>query len=235
MPRLLPLLAAVLIAALPAAADERPATLSLTGEGTVMVTPDVATVSIGVETQAENAGAALQGNSRAAAEVIAILKDAGVKPEDVQTQNFSVFPVYAERRNQPSVEPRVAGYRVTNQVSAKIRDLDGLGALLDRVVGAGANRINAISFGVDDPAAAEELARVRAVEDATAKARTYAEAAVVGLGPILSIAEGSAFQPPQPQMSMMRSEAAMAAPIERGSQAITATVQIVWEIRPANP
>lgn len=222
-------LAFALLAVLPAAAQEITPTLSLTGTGSVMVTPDTATISVGVETEDQTAGPALAANTERAGAVIAALKAAGVEARDIQTSNFSVQPVYSDRKSLSSGAPRIAGYRVTNQVMARVRVLDDLGAILDKVVSTGANRINNISFSVAEDGDARDKARARAVEDATRKAQIYAEAAGVSLGPILSISETEQGGGPRPMMMEARAMAAPV-PIEAGTAAITARVNITWQI-----
>ena len=238
MIRILALIAALTLA-VPAAAQESepedaPATLTVTGTGKVSVAPDMATLRVGVETQAETAAAALSANSEVAQQVIDTLKRQGVADKDVQTANFSVYPVYQDtNRVQPMPEgPRVIGYRVTNQVVAKIRDLAGLGALLDATVSQGANRIDGLEFGLEDDGAPADEARRQAVEDARRKAETYAAAAGVALDRIRSIREGAGGPIPMRDMAM-RAEAAMAVPIAPGETIATETVEVVWEIAPA--
>ena len=227
--RTLALAASLGIAALTGAVQAQEArTLTLTGTGEVSVIPDTATIHIGVENQAETATEALADNSASAARVIGALKEAGVAPGDIRTANFAVQPVYSNAKSLSYDGPVVTGYRVTNQVIVSIRDLDGLGVLLDRVIGEGANRIGGISFGVADEAETLERARTLAIEDARDKARTYAEAAGVSLGPVLAITESGAAPAPV-GMAMMRVESA-AVPIERGSATITARVTVVWQI-----
>lgn len=216
---------------LPALALAEPPTptLTLTGQGQTAVTPDLATVSIGVESQKDTAGAALAANTEQAGAVIAALKAAGVEAKDIQTSNFSVQPVYADRKSFSDGGPQVVGYRVFNQVVAHIRMLDELGGILDRVVSTGANRIGGISFGLAEDGDARDEARRRAVADARRKAELYAEAAGVTLGPILSMSEPGFSAGPRPMMMEARAAAAPV-PIEAGSASITASVTISWQI-----
>ena len=230
MLRLSTFVLASVLAFAPAQADERPATISLTGQGQVSATPDIATLYVGVDSREDTAAAALAANSEQAARVIETLKGAGVASKDIQTANFSVSPIYDNRKSQSTGRPEIDGYQVSNQVIARVRDLDGLGGLLDQLVGAGANRIGGISFGVEDDAEARDKARALAVEDARHKAGIYAAAAGVQLGPILSISEGGARVGPQDFGVAMRAESAMAAPVERGQATISAQVSIVWRI-----
>ena len=225
-------IAALLLAAWPGAgapaAETGPPTLTLTGQGSVAVTPDIATVQIGVETNADTARAALAGNSEAAAKIIDALKGAGLEPRDIQTSGFSVSPIYADRKSFSDGEPVVRGYRVTNMVTARVRALERLGAVLDQVVDVGANRIHGISFGLDDDTEALDRARIAAVEDATRKARIYAEATGVSLARILSISEAGAVV--QPRGAVMMEMARAAVPVEVGETTIGASVTITWEI-----
>lgn len=223
------LFVALMLIATPALADETP-TMTLSGQGEVEVIPDMAMVSIGVETEGKTAGEALAANTEQAGAVIATLKEAGIEPRDLQTSNFSIQPVYADRKSYQDGAPRIIGYRVFNQVSARVRALDDLGSILDKVVSTGANRINGVSFGVSEEGEARDLARTRAVEDAARKARLYAEAAGVTLGQILSITEVERGGGPRPMVMMEARAAAAPVPIEAGSAAILSRVNITWQI-----
>lgn len=209
------------------AAADSTAVMVMTGQGEVNRTPDVVRIYVGVEQQAETASDALAANSDAAARVLGTLAEAGLSEEDLQTTQFAINPVYDNRNTRPSGVPDVVGYRVTNQVVARLRDVQGLGALLDRLVTVGANRINGIQFGLDDDAAALDEARGLAVADAKHKAGIYAKAAGVTLGPILSITEAGAGGVPGPMMMEARSSAV---PIAAGTQQVSASVTITWQI-----
>jgi uncharacterized protein YggE len=219
----------------PAAQEGGTATLSVSGTGRVSVAPNLATLRVGVETQDETAAAALAANSQAAQKVMDTLTGKGVAEKDVQTANFSVYPVYEDtNRIEPRPEgPRVLGYRVTNQVVARIRNLDALGDLLDATVAEGANRIDGLEFGLEDDAAAADEARRRAVHDARRKAETYAEAAGVALDRIRSIDEGGGGPIPMHDMAFRAEAAATSVPVAPGETTVSVTVQIVWEIAPA--
>ena len=220
--------------ALPAAmADEAkpPRMISLTGHGEVQAVPDMAMAVIGTVSQAPTAAEALAANTAAMMAVMAMLKDAGIAEKDVQTSNFLVQPRYDYGNStQP---PRLLGYEVSNTVTAAVRHLDRLGALLDKAVSAGSNRIDGISFRLADPGKALDEARRLAAQDATRKAHLYAAALGIGLGPVLSISETGGLPPPVPMpMKTMGAEAMSAdVPIARGEQTISVDVNIVWEIR----
>src|SRR6185312_9060549 len=97
--------------------------------------------------------------------------------------------VYDQRPYDQPKPPVVIGYRVTNQVRISLHDIKKLGAMLDKMVSLGANQIDSIEFGVEEPEALKDEARKLAVQNVTADAKLYADAAGVGLGPILSISE----------------------------------------------
>ncbi len=215
---------------------EGPATLSLTGTGIVSAKPDMATVTSGVTTQGATAAEALAANSKAMADLLAALKEAGIADKDVQTSYFSVNPnyVYSDQRDAGgyTLPPKIDGYVVSNTVNVTIRDLSQLGAVLDKQVIVGANTINGISFGVDDPSALLDEARKHAFEDAKRKAELYAAAAGEELGPLVSIAEIQGYTPPQPYLMKSMAAAAEAAPVPvaTGSLDFQIDVNVTWNV-----
>ena len=218
-----PVLAAVL--AVPAwAADPR--TIAMTGHGEIRGVPDMAQVTAGVTTTAPTAAQALSANSNRMKGVFAALEKMGVREKNIQTANFIVSPQYTNGDN--NVPRRLTGYQVNNDVTVRLEDVGKLGSALDALVAAGANQINGVSFSIQNNVPLLEKARADAVADARTRAQTYAKAAGVTLGPILSISEGSGEAPPRPMYRV----AAMAADtrIAPGEQSVTAEVTLVWEI-----
>lgn len=231
-------MAMILISAQPVAAssaDKANRTMTLTGTGTVYAAPDTAAVGIGVITQGETADEATTANSAAMANVIDVLKSLGIEARDIRTSSFNISPryVYPNRDNRDA-PPRIAGYDVSNEIYAKVRDLTILGDVLDKAVRAGANRINSVSFFIDEAAELEDDARRRAVADARRKAQLYAEAADVTLGPVVSIAEAPVAAPfpgmPIMARSLSASPEAAPVPLEEGEQAITMRITITWAL-----
>lgn len=225
-------LAAALLLATPALADS----ITLTGTGTVRAAPDMATINTGVTTQANTAREALDANTEAMDQLVAVLREAGLESRDIQTSNFSVSPryVYSDARDESgySMPPRIEGYEVSNSVTIIVRDLEALGVVLDQAVSVGANTINGISFDVTDSTAIEHKAREAAVADAIAKAQTYARAANVTLGSIESISEIERNAPPVPMYRAEVAQMAMDAsvPVEAGELAFSVTTTIKWDI-----
>ena len=215
-------------AAMAAEAPHR--TMTLTGTGTVMTAPDKAVITVGVATNSRTASAALKRNSASMTAVLDLLAAEGIAKNDIQTTNFSVSPriVYDNKdRNKP---PRVAGYTVTNQVRATIRDLEKMGPVLDKVVEAGSNRIDGIQFDISDPQPVHDEARRLAVRDAVRKAKLLAEEAGVKLGGIMSISDATARPVPRPIAGFARASAEAAVPVAPGQQTVRQQVNITWEI-----
>jgi hypothetical protein len=225
-------IAATLAAASPALAQDAkmPRLISLSGHGEVRRAPDIAFVTTGVLSQGATAAQALAANTSAMNALFAALKEAGIADQDVQTSNFMVQPRYNFQENKA---PELVGYDVSNNVTITVRKIGDLGALLDKVVQAGSNQINGIGFEVSEPSASLDEARKLATEDATRKAKIYAEAMGVTLGPVMSISEGVSFQPPMPMArgKVMMDAAAAPVPVAAGEQRLSVDVNITWEIK----
>lgn len=174
------------LAACAAPTAEAPANnyLNVTGVGKTYLNPDVAYISIGVQTQSEDVATALNENTTQAQAVENALTAKGVAAEDIQTTAFNITP-----QQQYNPDGQIAGtiYIVQNSVNVTVRDLGSLGALLESVVSAGANTINSISYDVQDKTAAVTEARRLAVEDARAQAQELADLAGVSLGDIAAL------------------------------------------------
>jgi uncharacterized protein YggE len=214
--------------------EEQRRTIDVAGEGKVSAAPDLAVVTAGVTTQSTEAQEALRQNSEAMAEVVATLKDRRVAAKDIQTSQFNVSPVYEQNREQRDA-PKLVAYRVTNQVTVKVRQIGEVGEILDALVQAGGNQISGIDFQVDEPTKLLELARAKAVQEARRRAETLAQAADVPLGRVLRIQEtGSGFpQPAQFRGRQMAFAAAGSVPIESGEQDFTVNVNVTFEIAEA--
>ena len=226
--------ATVLAAALasPALAQaEPPPSISVTGEGTVSVPPDLAQIDAGVASDAKTAKEAAEANNVAMGKVLAALKGAGIDEKDYQTSRLSLQPQYAPNRAGPQA---VTGYRASNRVTIKVRDLAKVAGVIDTLVAAGANDIGNVGFTVAQPSKPLDEAREKAVADARRKAEIYAKAAGVTLGAPLDITEGGA---PTPMFrSKMVAAAPMAVagtPIAQGEETLSVSVSMTWAIKPA--
>jgi len=159
-------------------------TLNVNGLGTSYLTPDIAYIYIGVHNEGATASETVSANKAQTTAVLDALKKAGVDEKDLRTTNFSIYP-----SQQYSPEGTVTGtiYMVDNTVYVTVRNLDGLGTLLDDTINAGANSINSIQFDVADKSAAVKEARAKGVEDAKTQAQELATAAGITLGDIQNI------------------------------------------------
>jgi hypothetical protein len=198
------------------------------GEGKVTTAPDIATLSLGVEAQAKTVAEAQSQAAEAMERVMTALTDNGVAKKDIQTRYFSITQV--TRWDDEKQQEVVIGYRVTNMVIAKIREIDKTGAIIDAVAAAGGDftRINSISFSVDDPSPYYKEAREKAMADARAKAEQLAELSGVNLGKPTYISEGTIY----PVYPTVYKEAAASAPtpISPGELELTLNVQVVYAI-----
>jgi uncharacterized protein len=158
--------------------------LTVNGLGSTYLTPDIAYIYIGVHSEGTTASEVVAANKTQTNAVLDALKKAGVEDKDLRTTNFSIYP-----SQQYDTNGKVSGtiYMVDNTVYVTVRNLDGLGDLLDDTIAAGANSINSIQFDVADKSAAVKEARAKAVEDAKKQAQELADAAGVKLGDIQSI------------------------------------------------
>ncbi len=174
----------------------RASTLSLSAYGEVKAAPDMAGISLGVQTLAPTASEAMSQNAAQMDRIVAALKRAGIAAKDIQTSGLNLNAQYAYEQDKP---PRLTGYQAANQVTITVYDLARLGQTLDAVVAAGANQINGITFGLKDPLAAEDAARLKAVQALRAKAQLYAGATGLRLVRLINLGEGaSVSQSPRP-------------------------------------
>ena len=207
--------------------------IQVSGRGVVTVTPDIATLKLGIEAQATGVAEAQTQAAEAMDEVMAALTDNGVAEKDIQTQYFSIQQVTKWDRGKE--EEIVIGYRVTNKVNAKIRDIDKAGTIIDTVAEAGGDltRIDSISFSVDDPSAYYPEAREEAMADAKAKAEQLAELTGGSLGKAtyISISESSQVPPPIYRQDIyMETISAATTPISPGEMEISLTVQVIYAL-----
>lgn len=221
------------IAAVPVQADVQ-RTITVSGTGTASASPDMATIRSGVTTTAATAKEALAANNVAMEGIMKVLISRNINVKDIQTSDFGVYPEYdrpapGQRGNARTNE--IIGYRVTNTVSVKVRNLPRLGEILDALVQAGSNQINGIMFGISDPKAIMDDARRDAVDDARGRAELYAMATGVKVGKVLSISEQS-IRPPQPMFGarIAMAEMASSVPVATGEQEVSASVNVMYEL-----
>lgn len=198
--------------------------LDVVAEGRTTAVPDIATLSAGVTTQAPTAVAALADNAQRMTRVVAALKKAGIAPRDITTRSVNLSPQYRYAENQP---PVVTGYQASNIVTVRFRDVAASGAILDALVGQGANQIDGPTLSLSNPDAALDQARGDAMLRAKARAALYAKAAGLSVARILSISEGSEQSaPPGPVLYARAKAVAADTPVLAGESDVTATISV---------
>lgn len=207
-------------------------TITVVGDGTVNIQPDVARANIGVEVLNASVEEAATENSRVTQQVLAALAEMGIAKEDIQTSGYSV---YSERYSPDGSAATEVQYRVTNTVNVLIRDLDKVGEVLDASIKAGANNIYGVEFLLDDPTAARSSAREQAMQNAKATAEELASLSGVNVGRILSISEvigsnGGMYSNQFTQFSTGAMGGGINSPIEPGQLRLTMQLQVVYEL-----
>lgn len=216
--------------AAPASAANDGTLLSVSAEAKATRIPDVATMSTGVVTQAADANGALRANAEEMSKVMAAVKAAGIAERDVQTSGISIYPQYRYLENKP---PVITGYQASNTVNLKVRDIAKLGKVLDALVASGANQVNGPNFEIDQPEEAYDEARRNALAKAQARAEMYAKTLGLRVRRIVSIDEGTGYQPPVMLRGTMMKAAAMDAmetPVSPGESTLSANLNVVFEL-----
>jgi hypothetical protein len=214
----------------PASAQNLPPAISVTGEATISVPPDLAEVEAGVTSDAKTARAASEANNTTMGQLLLALKAAGIDANDIQTSRLSLQPQNAPNRTDPAA---VVGYRASNRVTVRLRDVTKVATTIDMLVAAGATDIGGINFMVSQASKLLDDARTQAVADARRKAEIYAKAAGVTLGAPLNISEEGS-PGPMPFRKMVAAPMA-ATPVAQGEETLSATVNVTWAIKPAAP
>jgi uncharacterized protein len=203
-----------------------PAAISVTGEATISVAPDQAQIDGGVTSEAKTAREASDANNAAMGKVLLALKGAGIEEKDYQTSRLSLQPQYPPNRTGPAA---ISGYRASNRVTIRLRDVTKVASVIDVLVGAGANEIGGINFVVSQASKVLDDAREKAIADARRKAEIYAKAAGVTLGEPLSISEEG---PSAPMFrGKMAAPMAAATPVAQGEETLSVTVNVSWAIK----
>jgi len=233
--------AAFLFAAGPSAATGQEAqgpsgpVIVTSGTGEVRVAPDRGTLTLGVQTRAATAAAAAAENARKQARVISAIKALGIAADQIGTSGYTVRPeTQFDRQGQSA--PRTPSYFVANMVTVEIRRIDGIAALIDASLAAGANEVQGLTFSIADPDSARRVALAQAVARARADAEAAARAAGGTLGPLIEL-HASQHEMPDPRSygGVARLAMEAAPPIEAGTSTVSATVTVRWQFVPAQP
>jgi uncharacterized protein YggE len=205
------------------AADQTQTGITVNGMGSVETTPDIADLGFGVVTQAQTARAALTANAAEARKIVAALRTAGIAAKDIQTQQTSLEPRYADSNQS------IRGYTATTSVSVVLRDLAKAADTIDAAVTAGANSVYGPALRSSKADQLYRDALKAAVADARVKAKQLADAAGVVLGNVTAIVESGA---PVPMDAKTQAGTVAGAPsIEPGTQHVVASVTVTFAIR----
>lgn len=217
---------------------------TVSSEGKVVGKADVAEFTYSVISEGGTNLADLQKQHVAkSTKVNAFVKQSGVSSDDIKTENYSVEPKYEYYNcgislasgGKPCPPPKITGYTIRETLSVKVRDFEKVGTILGGIVDNGANSVSQLSFAIDDPTKVQNDARMSAIAKAKTKAESVAAAGGFKLGRLLGISEGSG---PMPYYSktLMAAEASGSGPapapaIEPGSQEVSVSVTLTYEIR----
>jgi hypothetical protein len=204
--------------------------ISIQGEGSIFVKPDVAIVEAGVEVDRVTVSAATARNTEITNAILAFLKESGIEKRDLRTTQYNVFPRYETDRDG---QRTLKGYTVSQSVRIKIRNFDAIGAILEGVTSRGANQVGSLMFTVDDEENIRKEARDLAISDAKEKARELAGKLGVGLDQVLNFNEGYFFPSYAKAFGGdFGGEGVAAVPvIEPGENEIKVSVTITYEIK----
>ena len=205
--------------------------LDVSATGEVTRVPDMAIISAGVQTLQPTATAAIEENAARMERVRAALKRAGIEDRDIQTSSINLNPEYQYDQNRP---PRLTGYRATNTVNVKFRDLKRTGAILDALVAEGSNQINGPNLTIDKPESALDEARMKAIANGRARADLYARALGMRVVRLISVSEGGGYNvpPPMPMVAMMAERSGGAdSKIDPGTQQLQVNVSMSFELQ----
>ncbi len=211
------------------AADKH--TITVTGAGELQVEPDVAYISIGVQSEGTTANEAQTVNAKAFSSLNDKLKKAGIAEKDIKLTSFSVQPQYKYANNE---KPKLVGYTASHYVQVTYRKMDAIGKLLDEVSAAGANIVNGIQFSTEKQHDYELQALKLAMDNAKAKADVLAKASGGSIKGVLNVTENSSSQPPRIYASYSNEKADMSASasgtsISSGQLTINTNVTVQYE------
>ena len=210
-------------------AKERGTLVSISASGKASAVPDVANISAGVVTEAEDSEQAMRDNATQMEKLIQAIDKTGIDKKDVQTSGISLSPRYNYQRDQ---KPQITGYTARNTVSIKVREIKELGKVLDALAAAGANQIHGPNLEIGEPEPVMAEAREKALEKAQQRAKTYAKSLGMKVRRIVSISESGGAMPPRPmmRMEMAAAKADGATPVAPGETTVTVNLDLVFEL-----
>jgi uncharacterized protein len=210
-------------------------TITTNGVASAEVVPDIATISLGVDTERPNAANAARDNARAAQAIVSEIKAQGIETKDIKTISVTLAPVYDEVTDANGrTKQTLRGYNAHNSLSVRVREIEKAGILAGQLMDKGANSFGGIEFDYTQKDAKYDALRGDAVRDALRKANSYVNGLGLKLGRVLEIAT----QPPEPVAPGIAGmsprgaarAAAAAIPVEPGAETLRTEVQVTWEL-----
>ncbi len=203
-------------------------TFSVTGEGESSMKPDLANISLGVQSSGPTVRAAQDQLNAAINKVSEAIKSQGIDPKDIQTQNYSINPNY----DYQNPSQKITGYSASSNLAVKIRDINKVNSVIDSATAAGANQVGGVNFDVSDKLKAQNEARRLAVSDAKQKAEAAAQIAGFHLGRLVNYNEnfGDQIRPIPYAVGALDAETKQSTQIEPGSNTIHVTITLNYEI-----
>jgi hypothetical protein len=213
---------------LPSFADTTPSssnrTVTVTGTSTIKSKPDEAIVSLGVETTARTAEAAMRDNAAKMNEVMVALRDQGIAADDIATAYIQLYPRYDDSGRN------ITGYSASNSINVTVRDMSKVGTVIDRAVGAGANVAGGITFQLSDQSQGREQALQAAVADARTQADALAQASGASVGQVMRIDAVNAPAPPPVYYDRVEAAAGASTPVSPPTLETQVTVTVTWAL-----
>jgi len=213
-------------------APESRRTVTVSGQGEISASPDLAILAVAVETTAEKAADAVTQNAARSAKVASALKGMLGKDDKLSTTRYALEPRYEPAKRGEATEPHIVGYVARNEVQIETHRIDAVGGMIDSAIAAGANRVSGLQFTLANRGEQLRAAVAKAGAEARAQAESIATALGVKLGNVYSATTTIPFMQPRRMESFATAamESRAPTPIEPGTVAVTATLQVVYEI-----
>lgn len=206
-------------------------TVAVQGVGKVMTSPDQVRIGVQVNTRAESASEAMAQANKKTADVLAILKNYGVDPKDIQTSRVTVSAILDYQRNiQP---PPIVGYTGINEFSVLFKGklMDNVGQFLDKAVAVGVSNFGGLVYESSKQRELERDALKKAADDAQARAEVLAKQLGAALGKVMTVSESVSYPAPVMRGGVMDMTSTASAPVMTGELAITAQVSVTFELK----
>jgi hypothetical protein len=214
------------------ASEKTPNTISVLGKGTITMDPDMAYVSLGVQTENKDAKLAQEENSKKMEKVIASIKKLGIQEKDIKTSGFNMYPNYVYNKEDGSTR-EIDKYVVTHTLEITVRDIDMVGKVIDTGINQGVNLSNSIRFTISNPDEAYQQALVAALKDAKAKADVLATAIGVKVTTPKSVIEQGAYNIPYNYTTAEKvafdTADSVSMPVEAGELEVIANINVIYE------